>query len=166
MAVRLKFALQFGKIVNFPIENYPDGLILVRHRLMATGKVNNGQSAETKSQWSGKKVTFIIRTTVDDGSGHSLDVGPLHGRTISKIELSAYSAHGIDLLRYCSIFCDLRLLHALRFIGCLVFCEQKAQTPEHLRLRPSVHRHIIPPDEEFASPERPVRFLPALQRVT
>src|SRR5258708_5524421 len=129
MAVRLKFTFQFWKIVNFPIENYPHGLILVRHRLMATGKVNNGQSAETKSQWSCKKVTFIIRTTVDYRPGHRLDLGSLHGRTISKIELSTYSAHGIDLPRYCSIFCDLGLLSALRFIARLLFCKQKAQTP-------------------------------------
>ena len=37
-----KFASKFQKIVDLAIENYPDGFLLVRHRLMTAFKVDDG----------------------------------------------------------------------------------------------------------------------------
>jgi hypothetical protein len=45
----------------------------------------------------------------------------------------------------------------------LAFIEQKAKTPEHLRLSPTMHRAIVPTEEKLATSEGAVGLLPSFQ---
>ena len=99
----LQFASELGKVIDFAVENYPNGFFLVRHGLMTAPKVDDRESAKTESEWSGDVVPLVIRASVDEGPGHSFDVPSPYRLQASEIILSTNAAHGISLI------CSLRL---------------------------------------------------------
>src|SRR5215469_6092303 len=97
------------------------------------------------------------------GIGHGLDICLANRRRVSEIILSADSAHGGSLT--CNLSCQ-NLLHALRSVlRCLAhgFSQEKTKASKKLRLSPTMHRHIVPPNQKLSSAKRAVRFLPASQ---
>src|SRR5688572_24936581 len=42
---------------------------------------------------------------------------------------------------------------------------QEAEAPEHLRLRPPVHRHAVPSEPQLAGSERAIALAPAVEQV-
>src|SRR5262245_26547913 len=93
MASRLQFAFQFRKVVDLSVEDHPDGLILIGHRLMYASKINDRQTAKTQSKRAIEVESFVVRTTVNDRCSHSPDHFWFHRTLAAKIILSANSAH-------------------------------------------------------------------------
>ena len=89
----LQFTFEFGEIVNLSVENHPNGFLLVRHRLMAAGKVDDREPAESETQRARDEIAFIIRTSMRDGFRHRLDIRTPHRRRAAEIKLSTYAAH-------------------------------------------------------------------------
>jgi hypothetical protein len=58
-------------------------------------KVNDREPTESETERSGDVVTVIVGPTMDDGSGHRLDVASLNRGLASEVILSANSAHGV-----------------------------------------------------------------------
>src|SRR5262249_26471313 len=49
VAVAQQFALEFGEIVNLAVEDDPDRAFAIRHRLMAAGKIDDGETPEAEA---------------------------------------------------------------------------------------------------------------------
>src|SRR5690606_9569612 len=43
--------------------------------------------------------------------------------------------------------------------------KEEAQTAKDLRLRPAMHRHVVPPDDELARPEGTIGLPPMRQQI-
>ena len=98
VAVPLQFTLELMEVIDFTVENHPNGFFPIRHGLMAARKVNDREPAKTESDWSGDVEPFVIRTSVGDGLGHRFDVPALNGRLVSEVILSANAAHKMALV--------------------------------------------------------------------
>ena len=88
-----KFHSQFFEIVDFAIENDPDCLFGVGHWLMASGKVNDGKATKPQADWTGNKITFVVRAAMSNGIRHSPDYLRIDRCVIGEIKLTADAAH-------------------------------------------------------------------------
>src|ERR1700720_2113933 len=84
---------EFLIVVDFPVENDPDGAVFVRDGLVAGVEVNDGQAAEAEADWTGKIKTFVVRATMLDGIGHGLEELGSNASFPIKREFSANAAH-------------------------------------------------------------------------
>ena len=93
--VSFQFALQFREVVDFAVEDHPDGFFLVRHGLVTARKVDDGEPAKTQAQAGPVNiVALVVRPAMDDGPGHPLDVRRSdRGFGSPKVILSANAAH-------------------------------------------------------------------------
>ena len=64
MAARLKLRPQFGVVVDFAVEDDPQGAVFVAERLMAGGEVDNAETAHAESSTIACPVPFIVWTTM------------------------------------------------------------------------------------------------------
>jgi hypothetical protein len=85
----LKFPPQTLEVVYFSIENNPDSLILVRHWLRASHKINNGQAAMPQQNALSLIDAFTIRPAVRKGQVHSSNNGGIGTRA----DYAANTAH-------------------------------------------------------------------------
>ena len=66
---------------------------------MATLKVDDGQASESEAQWPVEKISFVVRSTMPNGSRHLLEFATLDRCFLmKKVELAANSAHVCSLL--------------------------------------------------------------------
>ena len=72
IATAFELAAEFGKVINLAIEDHPDVAVGIRHRLMATGHINNGKTPKSQSERSIKVKALIIRTSMRDRRRHAL----------------------------------------------------------------------------------------------
>ncbi|MFP6667825.1 MAG: hypothetical protein VB876_10955 [Pirellulales bacterium] len=61
---------QHPKVVNLAIEHHPYRPVFIRHRLLATGQINDRQPAVRQSNARGTPNPFGIGTAVANGVGH------------------------------------------------------------------------------------------------
>src|SRR5437660_11857548 len=73
MALALQLCSQFPVIVNLAVKNDPNCFLGIRHRLMTSGQINDGKSSEAEPDRTREEVTLVVRTAMDDRSGHSPD---------------------------------------------------------------------------------------------
>ena len=94
MAAGLELAAQFAVVIDFAVEDDPDGSVFVGHRLLASGPVDDGQSPVTESEPRSVKVAAAIGSPVAQAFGHPFD-GPRHMRwqVAFKTDYAADSAH-------------------------------------------------------------------------
>src|SRR5215472_1481151 len=81
------------EIVNFAVEDYPNGRFLIRHGLVPARKVDDGEPPETKAKWPLDVIALIIGTPVSNSPVHGFDAAALNGRQTLKVVLSANAAH-------------------------------------------------------------------------
>jgi len=81
------------KIVDFTIEDDPNGFFLVRHGLVAARKIDDREPSKTESERPCDIVALIIGTSMDKGVGHLLDVLTENRSLAPEIILSANTAH-------------------------------------------------------------------------
>ena len=84
---------QFLIVVDFAIEDNPDGAIFIRDRLMATFEVDDGESTKTQPYRAREVVALIIGTAMMNRVRHGLHK---QGDTLvsgSNIQFSADTTH-------------------------------------------------------------------------
>src|SRR5262245_34057385 len=84
---------QFGKIVDFTIEDNPDRSVLVANRLMAARHINDRKPPHTKSDIVLEIESLVVRAAMNDCASHfagDLLVGDL---TSVEIDESCNTAH-------------------------------------------------------------------------
>src|SRR5690348_14531505 len=104
-----QLTFQLGEIVNLAVKYDPDGLLRIRHRLMATFQVNNGKPPESKAERPIQVIALVIGTTVNHSPGHFFEVFPANRSTRGKVKLSANPTH-----RFPQITPEIKLLSAPR----------------------------------------------------
>ena len=75
VAGSLHLAAQHGMIVNLAVEDDPDAVVLVRHRLMSAGDVDNGQPSVRKPHRTIEPQPRPIRTPMLLDVGHAHETG-------------------------------------------------------------------------------------------
>src|SRR5215472_12864110 len=96
VSIGLQFAPQLFEIIDFAIEHHPHGFSLIRHWLVAPAEVDNGEPSKAEAERAGNEKSFIIWTSMDQRSSHSLDVIKLNRTPIPKVVLPANATHRID----------------------------------------------------------------------
>ena len=61
----MSFTSEFKEVIDFAIENHPDGFLTIRHGLMTTYKIDDREPAKTEPEWSGDVVSLVIRAPMD-----------------------------------------------------------------------------------------------------
>src|SRR5688572_1089734 len=84
--------------------------------------------------------------------------------------LLPFSRLSVDRLRRCRAcarrgYGDARLLFLRLAPACSATALQQRQAAEDLRLRPTVHRHVVPAEQQTARTERSVALDPAVHQV-
>ena len=126
VAVAFQFTPEFKEVVDFAIENHPNGFFLIRHGLMTARKIDDREPAKAESERSGDVVPLVIRTSMDDASWSSPRCPGAEQAPGSEVILSANAAHRRSLA------CSLRLerlngIAAILSFGFLRFCDSKKQ---------------------------------------
>jgi hypothetical protein len=70
---RLQLLAQSRVVVDFAVENNPDGTIFVAERLMAGRKIDNAQAPHADSYGAGGVNSLIVRSAMDHGGTHPLE---------------------------------------------------------------------------------------------
>src|SRR5207237_9268840 len=84
----LQLTPEFQEIVDLAIEDDPNGFFLVRHGLVATRKIDDGEPSKPESEWSCDIAPFVIRTSMDKGLCHPFYVFTENRSLVSKVILS------------------------------------------------------------------------------
>jgi hypothetical protein len=69
----LQFRAQFREVVDFAVENDPNGPIFVVDGLVATGEVDNAKTSHPQSDIVSRKHTLVIGPAMDNASTHLLN---------------------------------------------------------------------------------------------
>jgi hypothetical protein len=93
MPVLLQLAPYLTEVIDFAVEDHPNGLLPVRHGLMTAAKVDDREPAKTQAEGPADVVPIVIRASMDEGPGHRLDVTARDGLRIPEIILSANATH-------------------------------------------------------------------------
>src|SRR5579864_1100639 len=91
----LKFRAKIAVIVDLAVEGYPDSLVLIRKRLVASGQVDDAEAAIAEAELPVKMKTFIVRAAVDHCIGATFDTGAVHRSERSEIVDSTNATHGM-----------------------------------------------------------------------
>jgi hypothetical protein len=83
---------EFKAIVDFAVKNGPNGTILIRHRLFAVGKVDNGKSPVGQADSAFYENAFVVGPPVRDGLAHRIQYISGHRFSVG-IDYSSYSTH-------------------------------------------------------------------------
>src|ERR1700722_10017258 len=80
MSARFELRAQVGVVVDFAVEDDPDGSVFVTQRLLAGGEIDNAQATHTQRGRTVDADAFIIGATVGNSIAHSpqdfaIDVG-------------------------------------------------------------------------------------------
>ena len=86
--------LDLREVVDLPIEDDPDRLILIVDRLMAGRQVDDAQPAHAQGGLPVDIEPFVVGPAVDDDVGHPLEQGGGVGRQAARVDESADTAHG------------------------------------------------------------------------
>ena len=89
----LQLTPELQKIVDLAIKDYPNGFFLVRHGLVAAGKIDDREPSKAESERPDRIVALVIRTSVGKAPGHLLYVLTENRRLIREIVLSTNAAH-------------------------------------------------------------------------
>ena len=93
MSAPFQFGAQLFEVVDLAIENDPDGFLLIRHRLMTAGQIDDGKPSKTQADRAGDEVALIVGATMGDRSRHPPDRLGLHRFVSREIKLAGYAAH-------------------------------------------------------------------------
>ena len=69
----LEAGTQVEGVVNLPVEDDPDGVVLVRHRLLATGEVDYGKALHADGDTVIDERSILVGATVVDGLLHAFE---------------------------------------------------------------------------------------------
>jgi hypothetical protein len=92
VATSFEFGSQLGKVINLAIEDRPYRLVFVVNGLLTAGYVDDAEPAHAQADRSTNVKTLVVRSAVNDGLAHGMDIGRLDGIAIARDD-SGYPAH-------------------------------------------------------------------------
>src|ERR1700730_14991707 len=93
MATLLELRAELFEVVNLPVQHDPDAFFSVGHRLVSACEIDDGQAAETETDTLTKEITFVVRTTMGNGSCHPANRVALHRIPSDEVKLTTNAAH-------------------------------------------------------------------------
>jgi hypothetical protein len=93
-----QFLAKFRIVINFTIQEHPDGSIFIADRLVAAGDINNAEPPMAQTDSAIHINALVIRTAMTQSSVHLLYVLPGDGPGMVKLKNPADSAHSDYLL--------------------------------------------------------------------
>ena len=93
MSFAFQLPTQLGEVVDFSVEDDPDAAIFVGDRLVARHEVNDVEASHRETHVLVHKEAFIVRATVRERVGHSLELFGLDRPGAVVINYAGYSAH-------------------------------------------------------------------------
>ena len=71
MAVRFELCAHVGVVVNFAVEDHPDGAVLIRQRLLAGFQVDDAQPAMGERRMGVAMQPCLVGSAIGDAVAHS-----------------------------------------------------------------------------------------------
>jgi len=96
MASALEFGTELGKVVNFAVENNPDGSVFVKHRLVASSQIDDGKAAHAEARAVFYENAFVIRTAMYDRVAHAVNRGCFNSLASSRAYDARDSTHALS----------------------------------------------------------------------
>src|SRR6185312_6944533 len=96
VAGTLEFRNQLLEIVDFAVENDCDRMVLVEHRLLAMGDVDNGEPAVTKADAAIDVESRSVRPAMGKGIGHPHQQRAVDRAGGAEIENAGNAAHAMN----------------------------------------------------------------------
>jgi hypothetical protein len=96
MASVLELGSELLEVVNFSVENDPDGSVLVKHRLVASSQIDDAKAAHTEARSVFDEDAFVIRTAVHNSLAHAVNRGCFNSLVGSRAYDSGDSAHALS----------------------------------------------------------------------
>src|SRR5258706_4268022 len=84
---------QLLKVVNLPVEDDPDGSVLVANRLMPRVEIDDAQAPHAKPHRTVHVDACIVRTAMPDRPAHASDQIGVHRPVSLKTQLAANTTH-------------------------------------------------------------------------
>src|SRR6202167_1235755 len=97
MATAFELRAQVGKVINLAVEHDPRAAIFVEDGLMASGEVDDAETAHAKTSAIGDVESFVIRAAVHDLLAHVVHESFGNIALASCAYHSSDSAHGLGL---------------------------------------------------------------------
>jgi hypothetical protein len=98
MASGLELRTKLRVVVNFSVENHPDRPVLVEHRLVASGKIDDAEAAHPESRSVLDEDSFVIRTAMHDRLAHAVNRGGFNALAGSRVYDACDPTHAYALL--------------------------------------------------------------------
>ena len=76
VAALLELGAQLLEVVDFAVEDDPDRLVGIGHRLMAAGEIDDRQPPEAEADRTLHEVALVIRAAMGDRISHQPDLSP------------------------------------------------------------------------------------------
>src|SRR6266851_10339757 len=93
MPAGFELGAQLGKIVDFAVENHPDGAVFVMDRLASTRKIDNTEPAYSQPDCTFDIDSLIVWTAVHNGLTHAAHVERVNNFLFPPNH-TCYAAHG------------------------------------------------------------------------
>src|SRR5437870_10514948 len=94
VATSFQCRAQLWEVVDLPIEDDPDGSVLVVDGLMSGRQVDDTQSAHAQTGTALSVDSFVVRSAVHDGLAHLVDVCTAGQIVMLSTDDACYSTHG------------------------------------------------------------------------
>ena len=101
MAFFFKFFAEFMKIVNFSIEDEPNGLILIGNGLMTSGDIDDTEAAHAQANALAKIKSPVVRSAMTDNVPHLLKQGTPGLGSVNNVYDAENSAHNPYPATFC-----------------------------------------------------------------
>src|ERR1700730_9299468 len=93
MATLLELRAEFFEVVNISVQHDTDGFFSVGPRRVSACEIDAGQAAESETDTLTKEITFVVRTTMGNGSCHPANRVALHRIPSDEVKLTKKAAH-------------------------------------------------------------------------
>jgi hypothetical protein len=104
VSTRFEISAQFQKVINFSIENNPDGPVFIVNGLPASGDINDAQPPHPETDWPVGVDTFVVRSAVNDGLAHPTNIVCVD-RLIRPPDYARYATQGFTSTATFSVGC-------------------------------------------------------------
>jgi hypothetical protein len=93
-----EFLAQLAVVIDFAVENYPGGAVLVVNRLLSALKIDDGQPAHTQANRSIEVEPVVVRAPMTNGFAHPSQQSFVNVSSITPND-SCYTTHELSALK-------------------------------------------------------------------
>src|ERR1022692_4646562 len=96
MASVLELGSELLEVVNFSVENDPDGSVLVKHRLVASSQIDDAKAAHTEARAVFDENAFVIWTAMHYSLAHAVNRVRFNSLVCSRAQEAHDSTHALS----------------------------------------------------------------------